>query len=347
MSRMSKRCRLCPPGLTRGFTLVELLVVITIIGILIALLLPAVQAAREAARRASCTNNLKQIGLSLHNYSTALGSFPSGSVTEPGTSSQRQKEESWGFHVFIMPYIEMQPLYDKLGVQKRTLKELLQTPADYDLLQTFIATYACPSEEEEATLDAKKRHFYGNGNTDKIEVGKTNYVACVGFYDRPWEGKAPYENNGVLFTNSHITPVAVYDGTSNTFAVGERDMRCYAASWPGVRNPPGPCNWGEYHNRGRVSFKLNSPEDPDYQKRVYGSWDSCDSCTEAFSSRHPGGANFAMCDGSVQFISENIDFSNAGLTQSDLRKGKDIAQPDKLGLYQRLGIRNDRQPTSL
>jgi len=350
MSGMSATAR---PAGRRAFTLVELLVVIAIIGVLIGLLLPAVQAAREAARRAECTNNLKQIGIAIQNYEAQLGTYPSGYVIDAaahsGDSRKSHNVESWGWAVLLMPFIEMGPLHDKLKPKERELMVLIRDfPQDHALLQTYIPEYACPTDPVQGTLEYRWRHFNGRGMSSKFEVGQMNYVANMGLYDRPWQGGWPYMNNGSFFGNSEIRSTEIYDGTSHTFAIGERDSRCYAASWPGVRNPPGPCNWGIYHTLGRVSFKLNSPEDPQWHKDR-GTWNSggsCNNCSEAFSSMHSGGANFLMCDGSVHFVSEYIEFSNAGLSYNQLRHGKAVTKPGRLGLYQRLGIRDDEQEVS-
>lgn len=283
-----------------------------------------------------CTNNLKQLCLACHNYHDTLKSFP------PGCIDDAELIETWGWGVFILPFIEQQPLYNNLGVTNRKLYHVLMDPTDQHLLQTPLAEFRCPSDRTEELLDKSSRHFFGRGNNagGKIEMSTSNYIACQGFYDKP----GLYKNNGVFYNNSHIRlDRDIPDGTSHTFAIGERDYRCSAGHWAGVRNPPGPCHWGVYHSRGRVSKQLNSPETS--WPRPSG-WNACNSCGEGFSSPHPGGANFAFCDGTVHFISENIEFSNAGLTQSNLTSGTKY-DPLLLGLYQRLGIRDDGQPASL
>ncbi len=201
-------------------------------------------------------------------------------------------------------------------------------------MQTPVAVFRCPSDPNgKQLLTSDIRHFDGVGNRAgaRISLSLSNYPAVTGLYDRP----GTFQNDGVFFNNSSIRFASVTDGASNTFAVGEHDTRCGAAVWAGSRNPPGGCHWGIYQNRGRVSKKLNSPR----SANVPG-WDSCNSCSEAFSSSHTGGAFFLMCDGSVQFISENIHYSNAGLSRSNLTRGT-AYNSDQLGLYQKLGIRHD------
>ena len=325
MDRRSRR------GQVRGFTLVELLVVIAIIGILIALLLPAVQAAREAARRAQCSNNLKQLALGVHNYADTHRSYP------PGCIKDAELVESWGWGAMLLPFIEQKPLHDQLQVTKRRLFDVLKHPTDRVLVQTEIGTFRCPTDTTDPRLPAKLRHFYGHGNVGKIELGTANYIACQGLYD-PGNPNT-FANNGAFYNNSAVRFRDISDGTSHTLMLGERDKRCAAAVWAGARNPPGPCHWGTFQIRGRVSKKLNAPD-----MHVEGKND-CNSCAEGFGSPHPGGAHFALCDASVRFISENIEFNNGGLTQQQLENGA-AYDPLKLGIYQKLGIRDDGQPIS-
>ena len=313
-------------GVRYGYTLIELLVIFAIIGVLIAMLLPAVQTAREAARRIQCANNLRQLGLAIHNYHDSHGSFP------PGCIDDGLKQESWGWGALILPQIEQNQLYEQLDVTNRRLTEILQDPGVNRLVQTPIAVFRCPSDTTPDQLPAQVRHFRGLGNIDKLELGTANYVACQGLYDRP----GPFRNNGVFYNDSTIRLRDITDGTSHTFMLGERDLRCAAGVWAGCRNPPGPCHWGVYQNRGRVSEELNSPVTLEPAHR-------CDCCSEGFSSAHSGGAYFVFCDNSVRFISNEIDFSNGGLSQSQLQSGTHY-DPQLLGLYQKLGMRDDGMP---
>ena len=300
-----------------GFTLIELLVVIAIIGILIALLLPAVQSAREAARRIHCNNNLRQLGLGVLNYNETYGSFP------PGCIDGDHNEESWGWGALILAFVEQEPLYEQLRVTERRLTDLLRHHSDRKLAQMPMATFRCITDETPKRLPPETRHFFGDGNVGKIELGTSNYVACQGLHDQ----SGPFRNNGVFFNGSGIRLKDITDGASHTFMLGERDERCGSAVWAGCRNPPGPCHWGVYQNRGRVSEKLNSPREP--QPRNNGRLFCCDCCSEGFSSAHPGGASFVFCDGSVHFIGDNIEYNERAL-----------------GMYQRLGIRNDGLPVA-
>jgi prepilin-type processing-associated H-X9-DG protein len=302
--------------------LVELLVVIAIIGILIALLLPAVQAAREAARRMQCSSRMKQVALALHNYQNALQVFPPGCIDD----GVRQRQQ-WGWAVFILPYLEKGSLYRELAPNQRRLVDVLNDPVARTLIQQPMAVFRCPSDRTPETLQGTEqiRDLDGEAPVGTDFFGGTsNFMGVAGFWDI---GDEPA--NGIFFPNSAIDFRDIRDGTSNTFALGERDRYCAAGIWAGVRDSRGSGPRGADYVLGRVSIKLNDP-------RNVGN----DRCCEGFSSAHAGGANFALCDGSVRFINENIRFNNAGITNFNFPVPV-ATFATTLGTYQKLGIRDD------
>lgn len=321
----------------RGFTLVELLVVIAIIGILVALLLPAVQAAREAARRTECTNNMKQLGLALHNYHDTHQAFPPGVVTTLPNNLRgcTATPQAWGWLTFILPFMEQQAVYDQLGVTERTLNELLQS-ADRNLVHTVIKPYRCPTDQTpdvRKTGDCGQRmDFQGAGFGDNNFYGATtSYVGNGGFH---YLSVIRRPDAGLFFRNSNLKFRDIPDGTSHTFAAGERDYKCSSGIWVGSRNSTGPGPRGINYVLGRVSIPLNY---------AGGNRTGNNTCVEGFSSGHPSGANFLMCDGSVHFVSDNIHFNNAGVNVVDCGDIPNVNHVN-LGTYQRLGLVSDGQP---
>lgn len=299
--------------------------VIAIIGILVALMLPAVQAAREAARRMQCSNKLKQIGLALHNYHGVYNSFPPGNIDEAVSQSQE-----WGWAVFLLPYLEQEPLHAQLAPNERRFVELLSDPAARSMCQISLDVFRCPSDRTPKLLEntEQPRDLDGVAAVGPNFFGATsNYLGVTGFWD---VGVLPA--NGILSANSEVDFRDIVDGTSNTFAVGERDFYCAAGLWAGVRDARASGPRGADYVLGRVSYKMNAV------KNVGNP-----SCCQAFSSSHPGGAHFALCDGGVRFVSENIDFDNAGVVDFTTPVAIRTIAAD-LGTYQRLGITDDEQP---
>ncbi len=337
----------------RGFTLIELLVVIAIIAILIALLLPAVQQAREAARRSTCKNNLKQIGLAIHNYHDIYKMFPPATVPKKDPSSNDFVDQypSWSWHGFILPQLDQTPLFDSLDLNRRDLPSWA-TAANLEQIFPGLPVFVCPSDQGDLRIQRGgiRQNFSTTGSSPSFPAHnanppflppKSNYIAVVGYKDinRP-NTYAANPNNGALYNLGTVSFADIKDGPSNTFLVGERDERCGAGTWMGSRNARGGGRRGNDFVAGRISVPLNFPDNTGSQ-----------GCTDGFSSAHSGGAQFLFCDGSVHFISENINFQNCscgGAAWNNHGQNNNIMNNKtwytEMGIYQRLGIRRDEQP---
>jgi prepilin-type N-terminal cleavage/methylation domain-containing protein len=326
------------PFARRGFTLIELLVVIAIIAVLIGLLLPAVQKVREAAARMSCANNLKQIGLGLHNYHDANGRFPPGhdyDVTKPASATNRRHPEMWGWAAYILPMVEQGSLYNQLDVGKRSLSAVLATgPAGAALVETQLTVFVCPTDpggDRGPRVSHQARAWTGGpgmtaGGLTEVRPGASNYVANQGCHDLD-QNRVP-NFPGPFYSRSRTTIADITDGTSNTVLVGERDASgCRGGIWAGVNNADQSDMTGIFQvlGNGDRNVKLNSPAN------VTGT----DGCARGFASLHSGGAQFALSDGSVRFVSENIPFVSARTV---------VPTASGSGAYQRLLTMNDGQP---
>ena len=290
-----------------GFTLVELLVVITIIGILIALLLPAVQAAREAARRMACSNNLKQIGLALHNYHAALSTFPPGGITE-GPCCSTKSLTSWA--ISILPYLEQQPLYDQYNMNAYN-----EDPPNQLVRETSLAVYACPTETGVKDLDVPES---GPGGTGGIEYRRGSY-RCMsgksdgsGWWDTDQNASFPMNWRGVMHNVasrnvarklSTETIADVKDGTSNTLAVGEMATVTHQN-----RRTFWAYTYASYNASAAVPQSRTLLVDYDKCVAVGGPGGE-NPCKRGWGSFHSGGLNFLLCDGSVRFIGDTIDLN--------------------------------------
>ena len=280
----------------RGFTLIELLVVIAILAVLIGLLLPAVQAAREAARRIQCCNNLKQIGLALHNYHDAHGTFPMGYIARSRfVDGATDPAPGWGWAAMILPQLEQGPLFNAINSGLA-----VEVPQNGTVIRSGVTTYLCPSDP---VPDGPFPVTDASANV-LAWMAPTSYAACVGsdLTDTATGLNHDGLGNGVLFRNSGIRHSGITDGASQTIIVGERAWSIATGPWAGVvtngvirRGPANPCpTTGALFYPAATLVQahchmLNTDTDTD------GGLDD-------FSSRHPGGANFVFADGSVHFL---------------------------------------------
>ncbi|MBN2295290.1 MAG: DUF1559 domain-containing protein [Pirellulales bacterium] len=292
----------------RAFTLVELLVVIAIIGILIALLLPAVQAAREAARRMQCSSNMKQIALGLHNYAGAAKTFPPGGITE-GPCCNTKSGTTWT--ICILPYIEQQGLFDRYD-QDAFNEDAVNAP----VRETLVSTYVCPTDQN---IDKDTPLTFTDGVTgNTIRYQRGSYRGCSGrsdgasaWWDVVQSNQAgskfplPATWRGVLYSVGYnnfkeVDFDDITDGTSNTLLLGE-----HATVEPPERRTLWARTFGAWNKSTVVADSRMLIGDYQECRDLGGSW----SCKRMWGSFHPGGLQFAMCDGSVHFVSLNVDMN--------------------------------------
>ena len=314
------------PSPKRGFTLIELLVVIAIIAILIALLLPAVQQAREAARRSSCKNNLKQIGLALHNYHDTHRMFPfsvlnDGAITA-GTgvppSGHVLNTRGW---TMLLPFIDQAPLYDKFdfslnmggydrgGVGFRGPTDHPTNP-NHALVGTKIVALLCPSDDGDPFYSGTGTHYRISATAQAAGIGgaKTSYGFSVERHSSSqnfWTHESMAERR-LFGVNSNSKMRDIGDGTSNTVAVVHGTLSVKN----GITNCWGYSHWVGNGNDLAASEGINywiccpwwtsRPPDSDVAGGRTRNWG-------APGSQHSGGIQVLMSDGAVRFISENID----------------------------------------
>jgi len=309
------------PKVFRGFTLIELLVVIAIIAVLIALLLPAVQQAREAARRSQCKNNLKQLGLAIHNYVDTHRLLPALSYDNEDPSAKDRKS-SFTWSVFLMPFMELTNSYQVVAPGTQRLHNALGDATKLAVMQTPVPIFRCPSDSGPA-LNA--HHPLNNSSGSPFPLATSNYVgvnhtesvkrdtpngAMVPAAGGPWAGKI-----------SRRAFKDITDGLSNTLIIGER-----AYFLEGVEIGAGSL-WGHIGNDGSANSDIgmhsyvavagtSRPAIND-TNIYYGGTPSTPGTNGldgrmGFSSNHVGGAHFVLGDGSVRFVSENLDWRMVG-----------------------------------
>ncbi|WP_417391837.1 DUF1559 domain-containing protein [Gimesia sp.] len=293
-----------------GFTLIELLVVIAIIAILIALLLPAVQQAREAARRSTCKNNLKQIGLALHNYHETHRIFPPAYIDNtPATNTSHLAPDNLnalGWGTMILPFMDQAPLYNLIGTQTGGFAYNWQdsnhdgTGSVADAIpaaKTVLPAFICPTDPMEGI------------NKDMNSFGKSNYLAS--------SATGANSRNGVMYVNSPTRMKTITDGTTNTIFVVERTTENDGSTSTNCGGSP--CSWSgglwigprlsgstvAWHP-GVSSLDVGNSGGGSTTYNINGSSATWGSAWIA-SSSHEGGIHIVLGDGSVRFLSENIN----------------------------------------
>ena len=267
----------------KGFTLIELLVVIAIIAILIALLLPAVQQAREAARRTQCKNNLLQIGLAIHNYDMAHEVLPPGTINPTGPIGN---EDPSGYHhnwiTQITPFLDEEVVFQAADFSKSVYHD-----ANEDARGHLISNLNCPSSATAFGSVTPPAALNISGS-----VAATSYAGVYNDSEVPIDK----DNNGVFFLNSSVRFRDIRDGSSNTLFVGEKSVLGSEPGWmSGTRSSLR--HTGMINDGRQTRFSGAAPTSVEGDVTLNG----------AFDSSHVGGVQFLLGDGSVRFVSENID----------------------------------------
>jgi prepilin-type N-terminal cleavage/methylation domain-containing protein len=300
-------------GRYSGFTLVELLVVIAIFAVLVGLLLPAVQKVREAAARASCENNLHQIGLALHSYHDTQGSFPPGFRCAQPQADPDYTSPGWGWAALILPYLEQGNLASQIDY---TLP--IEHASNLAARTTIVKLYVCPADRSTGIFT-----IYDKKNNPQAQAATSSYAACHGVGEDLDEELDDF--NGMFSRNSHVRIADVTDGTSNTIAIGERGAFFTQAAWAGAVS----------HGTTRITpgaptTNSSAVEDAPTQVLVHIDIEPINAPTadsEDFFTQHTGVALFLLADASARPI--RLSTSLATLQALATRNGGEVISSDE------------------
>lgn len=317
-----------------GFTLVELLVVIAIIGVLIGLLLPAIQAARESARRSTCTNNLKQLGLAMHNHENSTRKFPPGylNTLANGANAIADSQFTWSWGTFLLPFIEQVTIFDEL--QPRTTS-VFNSSAKIPVLQTAISGLRCPSDSEFNPINqgANERTIDMSGQSG-VRTASSSYTANNTSYR--WHSGGRFVGapqgvggspgaNGMFWRDSAVEVKDVTDGLSKTILLGEKRTRF------------GQSGLAYVTRVGNEQLDMSAVLASGAVQMNFANGES----RRGYSSEHTGGVLlFLLADGSVITVLDTIAHNTSRTSTSN-------PATDNWTVFERLLGRNDGLPTSV